>query len=111
MSRAYIKEWHPQRVRGMVSGKLVQNMDRAAAFAEKQAWARASEKSGLMKGDIAHEVEVRGNTIEGRIGVKRGKAFYAIFIEKGTSKMRARPFLRPAVFGNAAEIVRLIRGG
>jgi HK97 gp10 family phage protein len=43
------------------------------------------------------------------VGVGK-KAFYARFHELGTSKMAAHPFLRPAVFENEAEIMRLLVG-
>lgn len=110
MSRI-IREWNADKVRAMVSGKLVQNMDRACQFAEDQAAARVPVRTGITRDDITHEVSARGNTIEGRVGVKRGKSFYAFFVEMGTRKMAAKPFLRPAVFGNAAEILRILRGG
>lgn len=110
MSRI-IREWNPDKVRAMVSGKLVDNMDRACDFAAGQARNRVPKRTGITHDDIAYEVSAHGNTIEGRVGVKRGKSFYAFFVEMGTRKMAAHPFLRPAVFGNAAEIVRIIRGG
>ena len=106
----YIREWDAAGLKRKVSGELLNNMERAAAFAEGQAKAKAPVRRGILKSHITHVVRARGNTIEGIVGVE-GQAFWAIFVEMGTSKMGASPFLRPAVFGNAKEILRLLRGG
>jgi HK97 gp10 family phage protein len=62
-----------------------------------------------MRDAITYTLEVQENAVEGIVGVGKG-AFYARFIELGTSKLAARPFLRPAVFENEAEIMRLLVG-
>jgi HK97 gp10 family phage protein len=49
-----------------------------------------------------------------RVGKKYkadGPAFYAKFIEYGSSKMRARPFLRPAFQANINPAIEAIRKG
>lgn len=105
-----IKEWNQKKVIAEISGRVVQNMDRAGAFAAKQARGKAPVRRGILRRHITHEVEVRGNVVEGRVGVLR-KAFWGWFQELGTAHMAAHPFLRPAVFGNARRIVRIIQGG
>ena len=105
-----IKEWNQRQFLALVSGRVVQNMDRACEFAEQQAQARAPVRRGILRRHITHEVSARGNTVEGRVGVIR-EAFWGWFQEMGTSKMPAHPFLRPAVFGNAKRIVQIIQGG
>ena len=89
------------------------NMEMACRFVAGQARALAPRRRGRLAAEIDFDIEVgaRGNVIEGRVGVKRkGKAFYARFVEFGTRRMAAQPFLRPAVFNNAREIVRIISG-
>ena len=104
-----IKEWNQKKVLAAISGRVVQNMDRACQFAEEQARARAPVRRGILRSHITHQVRARGTTVEGRVGVIR-KAFWGWFHEMGTSKMPAHPFLRPAVFGNARRIVRILQG-
>jgi len=109
-----LKEWNTKGVLAMVSGNLVSNMDRACDFCMEQARGRAKRRTGKMAKAISKEVRVIGaeDVIEGRIGIPTGKGapFYAYFIEVGTSKMAAAPFLRPAVFGNGATILRILQG-
>lgn len=102
-----------QRVLAAVSGRVVQNMERACQFVEAEAKANApvSQRSGVrhMRDEITHEVSARRNVITGTVGV-RARAYWAWFIERGTRKMAAQPFLRPAVFNNSARIVRIVAG-
>jgi HK97 gp10 family phage protein len=108
-----IREWRQREFVALISGRVTINMDAACQFAVGQAQSKAPRRTGRLVGDIAYTVSGRGNVVEGRVGVLRGKgrAYWGWFHEVGTSKMPAHPFLRPAVFGNAAEILRLIRGG
>ena len=102
-----------QRVLAAVSGRVLQNMERACQFVEGEARANApvSQRSGArhMREDITHQVTARRNTITGTVGV-RSRSYWAWFIERGTRNMAAQPFLRPAVFNNAARIVKILAG-
>lgn len=104
-------EWDAAGVLAAVSGRVVNGMDRACAFAAADARARAPKETGRLESSIDYEVVPVGLDIEGRIGGRRKGAFYLRFQELGTSKMAARPHLRPAVFANGATIVRLIEQG
>lgn len=106
-----IESWRQAELIAEISGEIVDGMGAACAFAADRARENAPERRGILKGDIDYRVEAHGNEVTGYVGVKKGKAFYGYFVELGTSKMAARPFLRPAVFGHAAEILRLIVGG
>lgn len=105
----HLKDWNPARVKAAIAGSMVQNMAVAASFALEQAKARVPVRKGNLRRNLIFEIEARGDVIEGRIGARK-KFFQAFFLEVGTSKLRARPFLRPAVFGNAATILRMLRG-
>jgi len=105
----YIREWQPDRVLGAVSGKLVQRMDLVGEFVKVQAQSRVSFRTGKLRRNIIYEVDARENYIEARVGARK-KFFWAWFLEMGTRKMRARPFLRPAVWQNKATILAMIRG-
>ena len=112
MSKVRWKDWNPQRVKAMVAGEVAQNMEVACLFVADKAKGLAPRRRGRLISEIDIDVEVgaHGNVIEGRVGVRRGKAFYAWFQEMGTRFMAAQPFLRPAVFNNAREIVRILAG-
>jgi len=113
-----IKEWNQQRVMSEMSGKVLNGMDKACAFAAEQARGNAPRRTGNLADNIDYEVVPVRDNIEGRVGIKggamsasQGKAFYGRFIELGTKRQPARPFLRPAVYDNGDEIVRLIAEG
>lgn len=50
--------------------------------------------TGRLRASITHEVHEGFLTVTARVGTN---VKYAIFLEFGTSKMAARPFLRPAL--------------
>lgn len=106
-----VMEWDHRRVLAEVSGRLVRGMDRACSFVAGVAEARAPVRTGRLKGGITYEVVSVKEVVEGRVGQKRKGAFYEYFVELGTSKMPAKPHLRPAVIENAETIVRLIEEG
>ncbi len=107
----YVTEWRAKELIAEVSGRVLRGMDSACDFAADQARAKAPKRTGLLKSEIDYVVQAKGLEITGYVGVKAGKAFYGYYQELGTRKLRARPFLRPAVFGNAAEITRRVAGG
>jgi len=104
-----------RRVIAAVSGRVVANMDRACIFVTGEAKGRAlvSQRAGVqhMRENITftHHVTARGLIVEGVVGV-RARSYWAWFVERGTVKMAAQPFLRPAVFGNAQRILAILRG-
>lgn len=108
---SYIKEWHQRELLAKVSGDVANNMYQACEFAAQKARALAPRRTGrLIRGiDIVVEMTARANTIEGIVGVHK-RVFWAIFQERGTRHHPAHPFLRPAVFGNAREILRIVSG-
>lgn len=93
-----------------ISGRLVNNMDAACQYAVEQVQARTPVRSGILRSDITHEIVVEGLLVVGWVGAL-AKRFYAYFVELGTSRMKAQPFLRPGVFNNARQIMRKLMGG
>lgn len=111
MSKVTIQDWQAgkRRLINTISGRLIQNMDRAGAFAAGIAREYAPVDRGILQSDVTYVVRARGNIIEAVVGVRR-RAFWAWFVELGTAKMAARPFLRPAVFGFKGEILKRVCG-
>lgn len=54
-------------------------------------------------------ISVRATTARGKAGVKALGAYYWRFVEFGTSKMAARPFMRPAFEAKKLAAVEAIR--
>jgi len=104
-----IAEWNAAKFKHKMLVKSAEGMGRVCQFVAEKARANAPVRTGAMREAITYTLEVQENAVEGIMGVGK-KAFYARFIELGTSKLAARPFLRPAVFENEAEIMRLLVG-
>ena len=111
MSRIIFRDWEAskRKVQARIAGQLVGNMEAVGVFCEGEAQSNAPVWRGILKSDITHTVGAHGDTIEGIVGVKK-RTFWAYFVELGTKKMVAQPFLRPAVFGNIKRIFKMLRG-
>lgn len=80
----------------MQRGVLRDAMRSAARPVVASAKAKVPVRTGALKRSISHRVSVKRSSAEATIGFDR-KIFYGRFIELGTSKMSAKPFLRPAL--------------
>lgn len=73
--------------------------------------------TGRLRSSITHEVRVEGDGVIGLVGTNVEYARRLEFGFVGTDKLGrninqpARPFLRPAVFNNKAEIIRQLEAG
>ena len=118
------KDWNVKRVKKAVAKETAQNMAIACKFVEGEARENLMQiqtpRSGrayrqkVLAPRIMYEIEVGDDFVEGRVGIARGKRqeyHGAFYIEIGTKKIPAHPWLRPAMFNNARDIVRLLGGG
>ncbi len=87
----------------MQRGVLRDALRSAARPVVASAKSKVPVKTGLLKRNITHTVSVKRGTAEATIGFRK-KAFYGGFVELGTSKMSAKPFLRPALDESQAQI-------
>jgi HK97 gp10 family phage protein len=111
MAQGVRLEWDAAKVLAEVSGLVLNGMERACQFATLEAKMRVPVRTGKLQRAIDYEVVTVYKRVEGHVGIKRWKGFYVWFVERGTSSAPAHPFLRPAVFENAATIVKLIEQG
>jgi HK97 gp10 family phage protein len=83
----------------------------AGEVVRKDAIERIPKKSGDAAKTIKMEIgRMRDGTLYAVITAGGGEQYYVTFLEYGTSKMKARPFMRPALKDNRTEIKRIIRG-
>ena len=61
--------------------------------------------TGTLRNSIRYRVENRGNEVYGVVGTTQLDPPYGAYLENGTSRMKPRPWLRPAVQDNE-EFIR-----
>jgi HK97 gp10 family phage protein len=80
-------------------------MTKAVLFCEGQAKKNCPVLTGRLMSSIFHRVTFPvANTLKGEIG---SNVFYAPYVEFGTSKQSAHPYLRPAIDENVGRIQQI----
>lgn len=94
-------EWKALKARELrkVIKRSAENIKKGA---EQNAWPRRRS------GDMVESIQVRQKFGGARQDVRVGK-HYGFFVEHGTSRMPARPFLRPAIQDEEPNFVRGIK--
>lgn len=65
----------------------------------------------FVAGLIGYEIETSPQAVTITVGVRGGYSeWHGFYIETGTARRPARPWLRPAVFENGRQIVGLLEG-
>ncbi len=118
-----VSNWNPQKYDGEIIAASMDRLERAAEVVADGARQRVPVDTGTLKnsirvtrlwGDPRRNVRIyAGHRVKGgsmKKGAERG-AFYAHMVEYGTVKMRARPFLRPALNASKAKIQGILRNG
>lgn len=93
-----------------VSGRVPKEIKRAfytRTVSDPDAESGVPVKTGNLQSSIKKEVKVQGRNVVGRVYVDTKKAKYAKYVEFGTSKMQARPFMRPALDMNQEKIRKI----
>jgi HK97 gp10 family phage protein len=112
-------EWHPEQLKKKILSDLAGNGEVVGKFLEGEArrrlmgitdpeWGEAYR--GYVANLISSDSAIDGNGLLIRVGVGRGRSgsHHGLYIEFGSKTAAAHPFLRPAVFDNAAKIVGLL---
>jgi len=90
------------------SKALKEAVMKGAEVVREDASRRAPRRTGkLSQSIIIESAEVDPDYISVKIGPNK-EAFYGTFVEKGTSKMHAKPFLRPAWDANKENVKKII---
>jgi len=74
------------------------------------------KRLGNLHNSITFAVTIEGGEVVGYYGVRKGpasddKGHYAIDLEFGTSRMKARPYLRPTFYNNKPKLGRAWKRG
>ena len=120
-----VSNWQPQRFDGEIIGAAMDRLERAAEVVATDARRRApvgvnvpagqgkwsGREAGALKKSI-RVVRLHGDKRRNiRVYAGSKQVFYARFVEYGTSKMSARPFLRPALNSSKGKIQSILREG
>ena len=89
-----------------ISVQLKQGMTKACLLVERDAKRNAPVDTGRLRSSITNRLDIDGNQIVGVVGTN---VEYASFLEHGTSKMPAHPFLFPALEANREKIKDLLK--
>ncbi len=93
-------EWHPEVITAEVEKYMMDRLEVAGEQIANRARQHVPADSGKLK-DTIRVVRLKGDpkqNIRVYAGNRiKGGAFYAHMVEYGTVKMRAKPFLRPAL--------------
>ena len=118
-----ITRWEPANVKTMARNVILSRAEDVGMFLETEARRRLG---GITSPDTKRDINYRNylssyiltNTVEDdkkeiviRVGMKIGKdgqTHHGFYIETGSSTAEAHPYLRPAVFNNAREIVQML---
>ena len=95
-------EWYGDQVISSVRNAKRGGLEAASLIVEGSATLRAPVDTGNLRSSITHRVV---SDEEAHIGTN---VDYAPYVEQGTSKMAAQPFLRPALDENEGRINRMI---
>jgi HK97 gp10 family phage protein len=97
-----VNKWNDVEVIKRVKQKMIDKLELAGEFVEGAAKVLCPVDLGNLRESINHKVN------EEELSVKIGtNVEYAPYVELGTSKMAAQPFLRPALLNNKSAIQKI----
>ena len=90
---------------------LLDELDAAVDSGAKLVWDTAVTLVPVRTGNLKSTIQiVKDAPLQYRVTAGGPQAPYAAFVEFGTSRASARPFMRPALEARRAEIMALIHG-
>ena len=95
-------EWYGDKYIKSVNDAKRMGLTGAAMVVQGAAIALSPVKTGNLRGSISFKVESED---EARVGTN---VEYAPYVEYGTKKMSAQPYLRPALANNKSAIEKMI---
>lgn len=122
-----VSNWQPQKFDGEIIAASMDRLEEVGNVIASEARRRVpvgksrpaskggKEWTAREAGSLRRSIRVikmdKGGTRKILVYAGSKKAFYARFVEYGTVKMPARPFLRPALNTSKSRIQGILRGG
>jgi len=100
-------KWYGDKLIKFVGQKCFQAMEKACLLVEGDAKRICPVDTGRLRASITHETEKSGDEVIGRVGTN---VEYGVYVEYGTDRASAKPYLRPALENNKGKIKRLLGG-
>lgn len=109
-----VVNWSPEKITAEVEKRAMDRLEKAAEVVANAARQKVPVDTGKLKetirvrrlkGDPKQDVRVYAGSRE------KGGAYYAHMVEYGTVKMKAKPFLRPALNQSKTDIMRIMENG
>lgn len=121
-----VSNWNPKRFDGEIIAASMDRLEKAAEVVAEEARRRVPVGQGRLKGKrgkdwSAREAGALKKTIRTvrlrnderrnvRVYAGNREVYYARFVEYGTVKMKARPYMRPALNASKTRIQTILRG-
>ena len=86
-----------------IKGAISEALERSGQLVENEAARECPVDTGRLQNSITHEVEGHKKVVIGT------NVEYAGYVENGTSKMRARPYLRKALTNKQSKIADIFK--
>jgi HK97 gp10 family phage protein len=127
-----VENWNPGPVTAEIEKRAMDRLEKAGEYVAERArqkfplgapppvTGRKSKKPWMpmSKGDLQKSIRVRRLDGDPHLDIRviagsreKNGPFYAHMIERGTIKMGARPFMRPALNGAKSEIMKIMENG
>lgn len=113
-------KWTPEEFKRELIGRLEDNGQAVGEFVRSDARKRltgikdptwGAAYRAFVAGLVSYEIESSSREVTITVGVRGGyNSFHGFYIEVGTMRRPAHPWLRPAVFENGRQIVGLLEG-
>lgn len=98
-------KWYGKERLKEIEQKLFNRMKIAAEFVKDEAKRRSPVDTGNLRGSLNKEVVTEAGEIVGRVGTN---VEYAGYVEYGTKRQSAQPYLRPALLENKEQITKFL---
>lgn len=119
-----VENWNPEIITEQVEKKAMDRLEKAGRLVAARARAKCpvgvdvnfsgkwgKRKAGTLR-DSIRVTRLKGDPKQNiRVYAGNREAFYARFVEYGTVKMKARPFMRPALNSSKADIKTIVENG
>jgi len=124
---SFTLKWHPEKFKKELVSELIANGEIVGKFVEEDARRRVlaigdpewgARHRSYVSRLLTNMVEQEGNAVVIKVGLPPAKKtdsgtatrHLGFYIEMGSAKHAPHPYLRPAVFENAAKIIALLEG-